>query len=262
METNMWTKALSTDDTNARCIMTVTANTNGGMETIITHVYAPNSSVCICRMAGPFAALARDVVKLASVEPPAPDDYWNIPGVRYATKAAEPVTPEALEADARALETFLVADATQRMATALREYAAILRRQQKSVEWLAISNEPATDEEIASYKRHEGCSGSCLPCLEKFRLIARIEKAEAEIVDMSAWRMRCDTEDCDGVHVTSANWSPTGDGHVPRPPKGPVVCLHASLTGNGLNAMRCMQSGVEFVVIATTIRVDGVENAS
>jgi hypothetical protein len=184
-----------------------------------------------------------------------PDLFGAVINHALPRRDAETITPEMLEHDAAVF-------GNHRVAAALREYAAILRRQQKSVEWLAISNEPATDEEIASYKRHEGCSGSCLPCLEKFRLIARIEKAEAEIVDMSAWRMRCDTEDCDGVHVTSANWSPTGDGHVPRPPKGPVVCLHASLTGNGLNAMRCMQCGVEFVVIATTIRVDGVENGS
>lgn len=35
----------------------------------------------------------------------------------------------------------------------------------KSDEWNRIANEPATDAEIASYKRHEGCDGSCTPCL-------------------------------------------------------------------------------------------------
>lgn len=52
-----------------------------------------------------------------------------------------------------------------------------------SEEWTRIANEPATDEEIASYKRHERCDRSCLGCLEKFRLIARLEAAERALGD-------------------------------------------------------------------------------
>lgn len=47
----------------------------------------------------------------------------------------------------------------------------------KSDDWRKMASEPSTDEEIESYKRHEGCPGpeSCLGCMEKLRLIARIE---------------------------------------------------------------------------------------
>lgn len=59
-------------------------------------------------------------------------------------------------------------------------------RRRHSEEWARIANEPATDEEIASYKRHEGCDGSCLGCLEKFRLIVRLEAAEANLALLRA----------------------------------------------------------------------------
>jgi len=62
----------------------------------------------------------------------------------------------------------------------LRELAEIRARQDKSAEWRKIANEPATDDEIEMHKRHEGCGGACLQCMDKFRLIARLERDRAD----------------------------------------------------------------------------------
>lgn len=41
-------------------------------------------------------------------------------------------------------------------------------------EWDRMAAEPATDEEIAMHKR-QAVNCRCLPCMDKLRLIARIE---------------------------------------------------------------------------------------
>lgn len=54
---------------------------------------------------------------------------------------------------------------------------------QHSDDWWQIANEPATDDEIAMHRR-EANTDQCVACLDKLRLIARLERAEAELLEL------------------------------------------------------------------------------
>lgn len=84
------------------------------------------------------------------------------------------------------------------------------------VDMLAEQIDPLTDDEVTRFGRQINS-----PLIKRFLATFAALRQENERLK-EALRERCANPQCDGRHVTSADWTPNGPGHVPmRPPEVP-----------------------------------------